>query len=204
MTKSAATAPARKTVGREQVARVTWQLLARNGFESTSMREIAKELGTTTGTLTHYFRNKDDLVEFTNQYMYELVSVRLRDAAPGERDTKLWRSIRSLLPIRKAHLDNHRVWLSFITSGFGRARLRTRNRKLLAAHVRHIGRLVRADREARGRNSGISGEDETALLIALTEGLSTLAAVDPKAFSPDRVTELGRLAFDRIVEARAA
>ena len=204
MTKSAATAPARKTVGREQVARVTWQLLARNGFESTSMREIAKELGTTTGTLTHYFRNKDDLVEFTNQYMYELVSARLRDAAPGERDTKLWRSIRSLLPIRKAHLDNHRVWLSFITSGFGRARLRARNRKLLAGHVRYIGRLVRADRDARGRTSGISGEDETALLIALTEGFSTLAAVDPKAFSPDRVTELGRLAFDRIVEARAA
>ena len=68
MTRSTATAPARKTVGREQVARVTWQLLAKSGFESTSMREIAKELGTTTGTLTHYFRNKDDLVEFTNQY----------------------------------------------------------------------------------------------------------------------------------------
>ena len=200
MTRSTATVPARKTVGREQVARVTWRLLAKNGFESTSMREIAKELGTTTGTLTHYFRNKDDLVEFTNEYMYELVSVRLRDAEPGERDTKLWRSIRSLLPVRKAHLDNHRVWLSFITSGFGRARLRARNRKILAAHCRHIGGIVAADREDRGRNSGISGEDETVLLIALTEGFSTLAAVDPKTFSPRRVSELARMGFDRIVQ----
>ena len=195
---------ARRPVGREQVARVTWQLLAKYGFESTSMREIAKELGTTTGTLTHYFRNKDDLVEFTNQYMYALVSARLRDAAPGEKGTRLWRSIRSLLPVRKAHLDNHRVWLSFITSGFGRARLRARNRKILAAHFRNIGGIVAADRDSRGRTSGISGEDETALLIALTEGFSTLAAVDPKTFSGQRVARLARIAFDRIVEGRAA
>ncbi len=200
MTRSTAVIAARKPVGREQVARVTWRLLAKYGFESTSMREIAKELGTTTGTLTHYFRNKDDLVEFTNQYMYELVSARLSGAELGGRETRLWRSVRALLPIRKAHLDNHRVWLSFITSGFGRARLRARNRKILEAHFRNIAGIVERDREARGRNSGISGVDETALLIALTEGLSTLAAVDAKAFSPQRVSELARIAFDRIVE----
>ena len=186
-------------MGRARVARVTWRLLAKYGFESTSMREIAKELGTTTGTLTHYFRNKEDLVEFTNQFMYELVTERLTDAAGGTEENRLWRSIKALLPIRKAHLDNHRVWLSFITSGFGRPRLRSRNRKILAGHLGTIGGLVAADRAARGRNSGISAADETALLIALTEGLSTLAAVDRKTFSPERVSELAELAFDRIV-----
>lgn len=198
MTKATAAAPGKKRMGRERVARVTWQLLARYGFESTSMREIASKLGTTTGTLTHYFRNKDELVEFTNAFMYELVTARLADAADHAEGNRLWRSVQALLPTRKAHLDNHRVWLSFITSGFGRPRLRNRNRKLLAGHFRNIGSIVKADRAARSWHSGIASEDETALLIALTEGLSTLAAVDERTFSPERVRELARLAFNRI------
>ena len=199
MTKATATGAGKKAMSREQVARVTWQLLARYGFESTSMREIASKLGTTTGTLTHYFRNKDELVEFTNAFMYELVTQRLDEAAASAEGNRLWRSVEALLPTRKAHVDNHRVWLSFITSGFGRARLRNRNRKLLAGHLRKIGSIVKADRAARHRQSELAEEEETALLIALTEGLSTLAAVDQKTFSPKRATELARLAFDRIV-----
>lgn len=193
------TGAGKKAVGREEVARVTWQLLARYGFESTSMREIASKLGTTTGTLTHHFRNKDELVEFTNAFMYELVAARLDEAAANAEGKRLWRSVEALLPTRKAHLDNHRVWLSFITSGFGRPRLRQRNRRLLAGHLRHFGSIVKADRAARNRQSGIPREDETALLVALTEGLSTLAAVDRKMFSPERVSELARVAFSRIV-----
>ena len=164
------------------------------------MREIAKALGTTTGTLTHYFRNKEDMVEFTNQFMHELVIRRLDDAAAGDTATRLWRSIRALLPVKKAHLDNHRVWLSFITSGFGRPRLRNRNRRILAGHIGHIRGIVADDRTARGRKSGLNTDDEADLLICLSEGLSTLAAVDRKSFSPDRVSQLAKIGFDLIVE----
>lgn len=199
---TAATGPKdrKRPIRKEQVARVTWQLLAKNGFESTSMREIAKALGTTTGTLTHYFRNKEDMVEFTNQFMYELVVARLHDAAAGDRANRLWRSIRALLPVKKAHLDNHRVWLSFVTSGFGRPRLRNRNRRILAGHIGHIRGMVADDRTTRGRESGLDADDEAYLLICLTEGLSTLATVDRKSFSPERVSHLAKIGFDLIVE----
>jgi len=184
---------------KEEVARATWALLAKNGFEPTSMREIAHELGTTTGTLTHYFRNKEDMVEFTNEFMYNLLLQRLSEADAGPRKNKLWRSIRALLPVRKAHLDNHRVWLSFITSGFGKPTRRTRNRRILKDHVAQVRGIVDEDREARARTSRINATDETDLLVSLTQGLATLAAVDQKSFSPERVDHLAKVAFDLIV-----
>ena len=49
---------------RIEVAKAAWQVIIREGLDRTSMRAIAQELGSSTGVVTHYFRDKEDLILF--------------------------------------------------------------------------------------------------------------------------------------------
>jgi AcrR family transcriptional regulator len=48
---------------REELLRNAFQLFARKGYSKVTIRELAKELDVSTGTLYHYFENKDILFE---------------------------------------------------------------------------------------------------------------------------------------------
>ena len=49
---------------RLKVATAALELISRKGLKNASLRAIALELDCTTGVLTHYFRNKDELLLF--------------------------------------------------------------------------------------------------------------------------------------------
>ncbi|HUU81099.1 MAG TPA: TetR/AcrR family transcriptional regulator [Acidobacteriota bacterium] len=46
----------------EEIRRVTAHLFARKGYHTTSMREIARELGMDKSSLYHYFKSKEELL----------------------------------------------------------------------------------------------------------------------------------------------
>lgn len=48
---------------RQETLQATRRVIAREGFDKASMRAIARELGTTTGVLTHHFRNKAEILD---------------------------------------------------------------------------------------------------------------------------------------------
>jgi AcrR family transcriptional regulator len=48
---------------RLETLRATRRVIAREGFDKASLRAIARELGTTTGVLTHHFRNKEEILD---------------------------------------------------------------------------------------------------------------------------------------------
>ncbi len=49
---------------RLEVAQAAWRVIVREGLDRTSMRAIAQELGSSTGVVTHYFRDKEELILF--------------------------------------------------------------------------------------------------------------------------------------------
>ncbi|MFA8300916.1 MAG: TetR/AcrR family transcriptional regulator [Hyphomicrobiales bacterium] len=51
----------KKAFIREQILRVAKQEFKEKGFQKTSMRDIAKKVNATTGSIYSYFKNKDDL-----------------------------------------------------------------------------------------------------------------------------------------------
>ena len=48
---------------RAEVVAATRRVIARDGLDKASMRAIAQELGCTTGVLTHYFRDKEAMLD---------------------------------------------------------------------------------------------------------------------------------------------
>src|SRR5215212_9606295 len=66
---------------REAIAEATWQVIARAGPDGANMREIAREAGYTTGVVTHYFRDKRELMAFAFGLMVDRSTSRMDGAA---------------------------------------------------------------------------------------------------------------------------
>ncbi len=56
---------------RQEIARLTLEVMRREGLENASIRGIAQRGGLSMGVLTHYFRTKDELVVFTFRWLAE-------------------------------------------------------------------------------------------------------------------------------------
>jgi AcrR family transcriptional regulator len=64
-------APRRDT--RAQVQKVALEMFAEQGYEKTSLREIAERLGVTKAALYYHFKSKEDIVHsFTDDYFAEI------------------------------------------------------------------------------------------------------------------------------------
>jgi AcrR family transcriptional regulator len=65
------TAP--RTDTRSRVQKIALELFAEQGYEKTSLREIAERLGVTKAALYYHFRSKEDIVHsFTDDYFAEI------------------------------------------------------------------------------------------------------------------------------------
>ena len=61
---------------RIEVSEAAWKVIVREGLDRTSIRAIARELDCTTGVVTHYFRDKQELILFAlNQVTAKLQQV---------------------------------------------------------------------------------------------------------------------------------
>jgi TetR/AcrR family transcriptional repressor of bet genes len=49
---------------KKQIVTAAWDVIATEGIQSASMRRVARAAGCTTGLLTHYFRDKHELVTY--------------------------------------------------------------------------------------------------------------------------------------------
>ena len=87
------TAPAPRTDTRSRVQKVALELFAEQGYEKTSLREIAERLGVTKAALYYHFKSKEDIVHsFTDDYFAEIDAV-LDWAKDQPRDDKTRQAI---------------------------------------------------------------------------------------------------------------
>ena len=81
------TAPTPRTDTRSRVQKVALELFAEQGYEKTSLREIAERLGVTKAALYYHFKSKEDIVHsFTDDYFAELDALLdwAKDQPPGD------------------------------------------------------------------------------------------------------------------------
>jgi len=64
-----------------------FELFASLGYEATTMRRLASELGVSTGTLYHYFKTKDDIFEQMVRYVAERDVLDVATLIPLEADS---------------------------------------------------------------------------------------------------------------------
>lgn len=70
-----------KKLNREDIIEAVAYLIAEEGLETLTMRNIAKHVGCSVGTLPHYFEGKDDIVIAALNWSHERIFSRLAAAA---------------------------------------------------------------------------------------------------------------------------
>jgi len=181
-----------------ELAEAVWRIIARSGVGEVTVREVAREAGWSAGTLAHYFRNKDDLLLFAFQMIWE------REA---ERHTAGARSAHGLEALKAAVSANlcldeesrlwTRVWTNFIARVASQPSFSEHH---LACEVdwRAGMRALLADAKQLGElGPDVDVALEAEMLAAFINGLAIQSDLEPETFTPERQRELLDGYFER-------
>lgn len=179
---------------REKVVAATLVVISREGIEGASVRAIARQMGVTTGVISHHFADKSELLAFAFSAISEAISAEVR-AAQHLEDAEA-----ALLAIASAFLSDTpkkalrwRVWLAFLAAALpDPAQL-----ALQEAHYAMLRRLV----VSRLRDLGTEGrlkpgrvpDEEADLLIAVMDGVGLHGVILAKTISARRQRRLVEL-----------
>lgn len=171
---------------RIETLRATRSVIAREGFEKASMRAIARELGTTTGVLTHHFRNKEEILDLalhaTRHGKYD------GRFPPDARFEDLFDALTTTLPHNEGSLDSWKVFFSFLAYLFPQPDKAER----YAADFerwRKAWAMAIATLADRGEiRDDIDPQLAADTLLCLFEGAGVHGTVSPESFGADRQT----------------
>lgn len=178
---------------RIEVANAAWRVIIREGLDRASMRAIAQELGSSTGVVTHYFRDKEELTLFALERVFENTLESIKACVKEQQGIdRLEQMLCLALPLETRDRSDWKVWVAFLGYSIGREHLIQEHQKrydilrqLLVKELADLqtARLIRADLDL---------TFEANALIALVDGISTGVVIYPKQFSAEQQQYLVR------------
>ncbi|MFI0741793.1 TetR/AcrR family transcriptional regulator [Streptomyces sp. NPDC021100] len=195
---------------RRAVAEAVLRVVARDGLESASLRNVAAEAGLVVGSVRHYFADHTALIIFAMEELGRRIGGRLTARSepllalePGADGAALTEELfAELLPLDDARRREAVVWLTFTTAARTRPELRACAREMhdgqraLAAHVlteiRNRGALA----------DGLDTATESLRLCALLDGLTLQAVLQPDSVTPEAMRAVLRRHLDSLRAAR--
>ena len=168
---------------RSELTDATARVIARSGIEGATMREIAAEAGWTTGALTHYFTDRQELLLSTFQAsLAARRSARARRASASPAD-RLRASLEGALALDDDRRRHWLVTLTACTQATGDEQLAAAQRDAYREFREYIAGLV-----VEAGLTGNAGEARTTAerLIALVDGVAIQALFDPASWPASR------------------
>ncbi len=178
---------------RHLVVAAARSVLARDGLSGLSMRSIAAEAGCTTGLVTHYFRDKQEVVSAAMSDNASRQSDRARDRFAGK-VADAAEALAELLPLDEQRADETRVWLAFYAQAVG-------SPDLLAQHEEHYAwwRGELADALVTLGVASACVEPAVERLVPGLCGLAIQGILDPTYWTPQRQRrQLQRMVADAL------
>jgi AcrR family transcriptional regulator len=173
------------------IARTTAAIIAADGIDSATVRRIAAELGFSTRSITHYYKDKEQLLDWTCQYMEQEGHAHV--SAPLEHDPLAL--IECLVAMTAIDPKSHDLWKVYLAFWERSARDSNFAAKL-ESWIERANALV-ATVIMRRNPECLSAERCARELIALVNGISVQILMQPAAWTAVRVRE----AIERHVNA---
>ena len=172
---------------RLEVTEAAWRVIVRDGLDRASMRAIAQELGASTGVVTHYFRDKDELTLFALERVFEKLFQDMADCAKGKHGIEqLEQMIFAALPFEPNGLQGWQIWIAFLGYAIGREKLIEEHRKRYDSLRQLICQALADLQRAKLIRADLDLMLEANALIALVDGIGTGCVISPKQFQPDQ------------------
>lgn len=177
---------------RRELLEATAAVIAAEGIQAATVRRIAQQAGCTTGLVTHYFAEKDDLIIGALRHVHAAAAGRMR-MARGRHAAGLG-ALRAVLlealPLTSAGQFEWRVWLSFWGVAWASAPLSAEHRERYAPWHRLIHDLMREAARLGQTTPGLDLRDAADRLLALVDGLGLQAMYEPRRLTGGRLTAI--------------
>jgi AcrR family transcriptional regulator len=165
---------------RRDIAAAVTRVLGRDGVEAVTMRNVAAELGSTTGLLTHWVPSRDALIhlaltETANEQTARAIGVLTR------RPTDLVGAMEQFMPVDARRRAEMKVWLGFWAFAISNETLRAEQRDRYRDFRTQLGQHL--------RGLGVPSARAAAaveLLMAAVDGVAVAAVFDPEHWTPAR------------------
>jgi TetR/AcrR family transcriptional regulator, transcriptional repressor of bet genes len=171
---------------RQTLAAAAARVIARSGVSGATMREVAAEAGLTTGSLTHYFTDKRELLLFTLQASLE----QRRRGRPRPQDasgaTLLRIVLEGVLPTDESARLHWIVTIAFCAQAVTDEALATEQREAYRTFVANVVAVLNKGAADGTLTTGPDHKADAEHLIALADGIALQALFDPKAWPATR------------------
>ena len=169
---------------RDFIARISAELIAEQGLEQATMREIAAKAGVSKGRIEHYFANKDELVDMALEWINQRYIERQERRTAGKRGlAALHARLYCAFPITPESRQEWKVRLQF----WSRAGVNPVMQKSLSKRWAGVRDAFRQDlEEAIELGEARPGLDCTLtadLMMHLVAGASCDALIDPRHYN---------------------
>lgn len=176
---------------RLKVAAAALELISRQGLKGASLRAIALELNCTTGVLTHYFRNKDELLVFVLEtIMTRLSEIMVKQAVGIQGLVRLKVMMLAILPITSELEIIWRAWLAFIGASLGDPQLVNEHKRHYANFKAFIRQELAELQLAGEIDSKLNLDFEAAAWIATFDGIGVNMIAAPQSYSIEELDTL--------------
>ena len=170
---------------RSKVATAALGLISREGLKGASLRAIASELGSTTGVLTHYFRNKDELLVFVLEtIMNRLTEIMIQAADDTQGLQRLKVMMLAILPTTAELVIIWRAWLAFVGAALGHSQLVEEHKRHYANFKTFIRQELTTLQEAGEIDPELDLDFEAGAWIATFDGIGVNMIAAPQSYSP--------------------
>jgi len=186
---------------REELVLAAWRVIAANGIDEVTIRDIARESGYSSGVLAHYFKNKDDLLA----HALQLSHTRIRKRYDAEREQADAADALKAILLDNLPLDEQREMETRIEMSFWARALRNGDlhdiqqdeSETLRTLLRELVKQAQKDGDiAAGHNR----EEVLELLGAVIDGISLHALLYPKRLSPKKQAKVMEFALRLLAE----
>lgn len=181
---------------RNAIAAAAARIIAERGIDDVPMVAIAEAAGVTTGAVTHYFQDKDEVI---------LAALRWADGAMQARAARAFEKhddvvsiILAALPTNEESRIEWLVWAVFADRATRTPELHAEHRARSHQWQELAKRVLGEMREQGALDTRINIDLEAKLAVALIDGLGYHASTDPESWSEEEQRAILRQYVDRL------
>lgn len=196
---------------RRAVADAVHAVVAHDGLEAATLRNVADEAGLAVGSVRHYFTDHDELMIFAVQELGRRVgervwahAERLLSESGGSREDRRRRTeelLAEFLPLDDVRRDEVLLRHTFTTAARTRPSLLTHAEAMQQTLHELVHRTLQGAQASGGLPADFDVELESVRLRALLDGLGLQAALFPRRFPPDLLRAVLHRHLDSLVAA---
>jgi TetR/AcrR family transcriptional repressor of bet genes len=171
-----------------RIVRATWAVITSEGIQSVSMRRVATEANSSTGLITHYFRDKDELVTYAYRVVLDKMIADATRSVQRERGVtdRLLAAVEAIEPTNAQMKQFTVVLMNFWGQAAFNEAYAARCRQDYRRWRDLIGRVVREGVASGELYPDTDVRAVTDLVTLLSDGLSVGMTLTPNAYPADR------------------